>query len=51
MKNNLSLKVLVGYMLVMGLMQVSIQFPGISITILGVLYVVYIIITSAHQKF
>ena len=36
----------------MGLiMQVSVQFPGISVTILDVLYVVYIIITSVHQKF
>ena len=32
-------------------MQVSIQFPGISVTILEVLYVVYIIITRVHQKF
>jgi hypothetical protein len=30
-------------------MQVSVQFPGISVTILDVLYVVYIIITSVHQ--
>jgi hypothetical protein len=28
----------------MGLMQISVQFPGISVTILDVLYVVYIII-------
>jgi hypothetical protein len=33
----------------MGLMQVSVQFPGISVTILDVLHVVYIIITSVHQ--
>jgi hypothetical protein len=36
---------------IMGLMQVSVQFPAISVTILEVLYVVYIIITSVHQKF
>jgi hypothetical protein len=35
----------------MGLMQVSFQFPGISVTTLEVLYVVYIIIMSVHQKF
>jgi hypothetical protein len=35
----------------MGLMQVSVQFPGISVIILEVLYVVYIIITSVHQQF
>jgi hypothetical protein len=29
----------------------SVQFPGISVTILEVLYVVYIIITSVHQTF
>jgi hypothetical protein len=34
-----------------GLMQVLIQFPGISVTVLEVLYVVYIIITRGHQKF
>ena len=35
----------------MGVMQVSVQFPGISVTILNVLYDFYIIITSVHQQF
>jgi hypothetical protein len=33
------------------LMQVSVLFPEISVTILDVLYVVYIIIMSVHQTF
>jgi hypothetical protein len=32
----------------MGLMQISVQFTGISVTIPEVLYVIYIIITSVH---
>ena len=35
----------------MGLMQISVQFTGISVTIPEVLYVIYIIITSVHQSY
>ena len=38
------------YTHLIGLMQVSVQFLEISVTTVEVLYVVYIIITSVHQK-